>query len=440
MSERKPKNLSRRLFLEGSVGAVVGVSIGCGGDDNGTTSAAGSGGQQPGGTGGSTGGNATGGLPTETGGSLSSSGGSATGGTATGGASTGGVSTGGVSTGGQATGGADTTGGAAGTGGVETTGGVAGTGGVDTTGGAAGTGGENAGGANTGGEGTGGTGPTEDALVTLVRASDWKQATMDAVLARLPDLTGQRVMVRPNVIEGKPDGTTNPAVIAGVVAAAKQKGASEIIVGEDAFTGDAASFMQTLGITDAVGSDATCVSLAGGATSNHSDANAAAWPSGIDIYDAVKNADYVINVPRCKTHGIAGFSMALKAWFGSLQRPGDLHTEIHNKIAEAHLARQENLVVLDATRCMTTGGPTQGGTMADSNIVAVTEDAIAADVTGVAIVRYFGASLAVPWTLNQIRRAMALGFPGWLTEQTDFSYTVQGDISEADDIMAKRSA
>ena len=268
---------------------------------------------------------------------------------------------------------------------------------------------------------------------------------MDAVLARLPDLTGQVVMVRPNVIEALPDGTTDPEVIAGVVAAAKQRGASQIIVGEDSFEGDAESFMQTLGITAAVGSDATCVNLAnynGGATTNHTPAGADAWDGGIDFYDAVHDADYVINVPRCKTHGISGFTMALKAWFGSIRRPNPttLHSGIHNRIAEAHLPRQEDLVVLDATRCMTSGGPWQGGTMADSRIVVVTEDAIAADVTGVAIVRHSGGSLAEPWTQNQIRRAMALSYPGWLTEQTDFSYSVAGDISEAADIMAARSA
>ena len=254
MSERKSRSLSRRHFLEGSVGAVVGVSVGCGGDDTTETPVAGTGGQPGGtvtGTGASTGAGATGGLPTTgPGGSPTSAGGAATGGTSSAGTSS-----------------------------------------------------------VTGGAGTGGSGSTENALVTLVRASDWRQATMDAVLARLPDLTGQVVMVRPNLLEARPDGTTNPEVIAGVVAAAKQRGASEIIVGDDTASGDAVSNMQTLGITDAVGSDATCVSLAGGATTNYSDPNTTAWPDGIDIYNAVKDADYVINVPRCKTHGFADFTM-----------------------------------------------------------------------------------------------------------------------------------
>jgi len=275
----------------------------------------------------------------------------------------------------------------------------------------------------------------------LVRGTDWKQTTTDAVLARLPDLTGQTVLVKPNVIEAQSDSTTNPEVIAGVVAAAKQRGASQIIVGEDGYADRNSTAMDTLGIPDAVGSDATCVYLSGTATTHYTPADAAAWPEGIDFYDAVHDADYVINVPRCKTHALAGFTLALKAWYGSMARDGhDLHTGIHNRIAEAHLVRQEDLVVIDATRCMTTGGPSAGGTMADSRIVVVTEDAIAADVTGVAILRYFGASLGVPWTLNQIRRAMALNYPGWLTEQTDFSYSVVGDISEAADIMAARSA
>jgi len=473
----KRPSINRRNFLGVAVGTVAVAAVGCGDDGSKEASSAGGSGTGGAGTGGAgTGGAATGGAGTggaATGGAGTggaSTGGASTGGAGTGGATTGGATTGGATTGGATTGGASTGGastGGASTGGATTGGastGGATTGGADTGGattGGADTGGTNTGGdatggmvtggTNTGGEagggtstgGAGGSGPGELGYVTLVRAEDWKQATMDAVLARLPDLTGKSVMIRPNVIEARPDGTTNPEVIAGVVAACKQKGASSIVVGEDAFTGDAVPFMETLGITAAIGSDATTMNLSGTPTTNVRPANATAWDdaNGIDVYDAVADADYVINVPRCKTHGIAGFSMALKAWFGSVRRPSSLHTNIQNKCAEAHLARQEDLVVLDATRCMTSGGPTQGGNMADSRLVVVTEDAIAADVTGVAIIRANGGSLGAPWTQNQIRRALQLQFRGWLTEQTDFTYSCAG-ISEADaaEIMARRSA
>jgi uncharacterized protein (DUF362 family) len=178
--------------------------------------------------------------------------------------------------------------------------------------------------------------------------------------------------------------------------------------------------------------------LSGTATTNRKPTNAAAWTNGIDFYNTVYDADYVINAPRCKTHGIANFSMALKAWFGSLKRPSDLHTGIMNRAPEAHLARKEDLVVLDASRCMISGGPTAGGTMKDSNVIVASKDAIAADVTGIAIIRYNGGTLAAPWTQAQIKRALAIAVPGWLTAQTDFTYWSSG-VTEIADIMAKRT-
>jgi uncharacterized protein (DUF362 family) len=405
-----------------------------------------SGGTATGGTTSTTGGtttSTTGGTTSTTGGTTSTTGGrtSTTGGTT--GDTTGGRTgnTGGTtSTTGGRTG---ATGGRTGTG----TGGRGGsTGGTtgDTGGTASDTGGTTG---DTGGtEGTGGGGNTEQGLVTLVRATDYKQAVRDACFALMPDLTGKTVVIRPNLIEAKPDGTTSAPVIAGVAQAAKDKGASSILICEDAFAAaNIASTMDTLGITAALeGTGATASNLQGTATTNTKPANATAWGSGIDFYNTVKNADYVINVPKCKTHGIARFSLGLKAWFGSVKRPGDLHTSIANKAAEAHLARQEDLVVVDATRCMTSGGPTQSSNrdnMAESNVVIVSKDAIAAEVTAVAVLRLNGSGLKVPWTEDQIARAMALKYPGWLSEKTDFAYTLAGiSQADADAIKAKRDA
>jgi uncharacterized protein (DUF362 family) len=321
-------------------------------------------------------------------------------------------------------------------------------GGAGGTGGTTASGGASTGGQATGGSGTGGTGSTNNPLVSMVRGTDWAQATMDAIAAvgGLPDLTGKTVVIRPNVIEAQADGTTSPEVIRGVIRAAKAKGASTILVAEDSFNGNCLTMMQTLGITAVCTAEgATPTNLNGGATTNYKPANATAWGSGIDFYNTVYNAGYVINVPKCKTHGIANFSLAFKAWFGCLIR-NDIHTSLANKAAEAHLVRKEDFIVIDATRCMVSGGPGAGGTMKDSKIVLASKDAIAADVTGLAIIRYFGGSDAatsvantIPWQQAMIRRAMALAIPGWLTAQADFAYTQTG-ISEAAAIMAKRTA
>jgi uncharacterized protein (DUF362 family) len=455
----KPKpGISRRDFVGVSIGAVVIAGVGCGSGDNQQTGAGG----QPG-----VGGNSTGGAGSSTGGAGTSSAGSSAGGAGTGGAgsSTGGAGTGGAgsSTGGAGTGGAgSSTGGTTtGAGGAATGGKSAGTGGAATGGKSGGTGGAATGGttakggasATGGGPATGGavaTGGTSSAgtdvtpLVALVRDTDLAQATMDAIAKiGLPDLKDKKVIIRPNQIEAKADGTTNPEVIRGIIRAIKAASSgnpTSIIVAEDAFSGNGAiANMKTNGVEAVCTAEgATTMDLSGTATTNRKPANAAAWTNGIDFYNTVYDADYVINAPRCKTHSIANFSMALKAWFGSLKRPSDLHTTIMNKAPEAHLARKEDLVVLDASRCMITGGPSAGGTMKDSNVIVASKDAIAADVTGIAIIRYNGGTLAAPWTQAQIKRALAIAVPGWLTAQADFSYWSSG-VPEIADIMAKRA-
>ena len=50
-----------------------------------------------------------------------------------------------------------------------------------------------------------------------------------------------------------------------------------------------------------------------------------------------------------------------------------------------------------------------------------------------------GAHSVLPWDQNQIKRALALGFPGWLSAAEDFSYAPSG-IDEHAEIMAKRTA
>jgi uncharacterized protein (DUF362 family) len=267
----------------------------------------------------------------------------------------------------------------------------------------------------------------------------------------LPDLKGKKVIIRPNQIEGKPDGTTNPEVIRGIIRAIKaaSSGApASITVADDAFSGNGAiANMSTNGVakvcTDEGG--ATTLDLSGTTTTNRKvTSSTTEWANGIDFYNTVYDADYVINVPRCKTHSSANFSMSLKAWFGSLKRPSDLHSgNLQKKCAEAHLVKKEDFVVIDASRCMISGGPTAGGTMKDSNVIVASKDAIAADVTGIAIIRYNGGSLAAPGSQVQITRALAIAIPGWLsgtdtTVVTKFTYWSSG-ITEIADIMAKRA-
>lgn len=466
MAKDKPEEITRRNFIGVAIGSALVAGIGC----SDTTPAGSEGGASGGATGktssGEQGGETAANSKTQTGGATSANTKTGNGGgstvktsatseqggepSQTGGASgaEGGASSGkNTAKGGSTEGGSSAQGGASGKGGRSSgKGGSSATGGAtnnSTTGqgGSSGKGGSTASGGTSSSSSSTAAGGTP--LVAMVRGTDWAQATEDAIekIGGLPDLTGKTVVIRPNVIDSKPDGTTNAEVIRGVIRAVKKKGATQILVAEDGFGGAVIGFMDTLGIGAVCKEEgATATELKNSPSTNAKPAQAAAWSAGIDFYNTVKNADYVINVPKCKTHGLATISMALKAWFGSIKRPSstELHSSVQAKAAEAHLVRQEDLVVLDATRCMTTGGPSSG-TMKDSKIVVASKDAIAADVTGVAIIRYNGGLTSnPPWDIGQIKRALALKFPGWLSAKADFPYEAVG-ISEHAEIMAKRN-
>lgn len=396
MSKKKSKELSRRDFLRVSVGAVVATSAGCLGGDP----AAGTGGQT------GQGGNpvnenlgaGTGGVVTGSGGASPAKSGGA-GGRAKG---TGGVVTGGTK--------------------------VKGSGG---TGGSAGA--------------TGGGGKP---LVAMVRGTDWAQAVMDAIdlVGGLPDpgkITGKTVMLRPNVISSTPHPeTTNPEVIRGVIRAVKALNPAKIIVAEDGFaTASSTSSMQALGITDVCTEEgAETLELKNSETVRQSPEGATSWAGGINFYKAVLDADYVINIPVCKTHFIAIYTMALKAWYGCIPVAGRAHSNF-GRLAELRLVKQENFVVLDATKAMVTGGPT-GGTSAESKVVVATKDAIAADITGLCIQKQFGPKSGgvynqKVWNQPQIARALELKLNGWLSSAQNFEYAQQG-VTEHADIMAWR--
>ena len=330
----------------------------------------------------------------------------------------------------------------------------AGGGGAGTTagGGAAtgGTPGTPAGGAATGGAGAGGSGSTSGTpLVSMVRGTDWVQATQDAIAAAggLPDLSGKTVMLRPNVISTSANSTTSKDVIQGVIRAVKAKNPAKIIVGEDGWNtgGDTLGAMTTLGITAVCTAESTTampvtpMDLSKQTYTTRTNANASSYPNGVSFSDPVYNADYVIAIPICKTHGQSRYTMAFKLWYGNVPGAGRLHPSAatFTAPAELYLIKKADFVVLDATKCMTTGGP-DSGTMAQSKIVVASKDAIAADVTGLCILKYNGSTViatqADAWTINQVARALALKFPGWLAAKAQFPYVSQG-VTEAATIM-----
>ena len=148
------------------------------------------------------------------------------------------------------------------------------------------------------------------------------------------------------------------------------------------------------------------------------------WPNGFELAELLFAVDHVINVPVIKTHFQAWFTMSMKAFVGmshhrtrrefhtafkgnsnlldqkssgSRRRLGpegrkqDIEevTPLVNRVAELNLGITPALNILDGTKSFVFGGPSHGDTVEPKLIVA-SRDRIAADATGVAVLKRYG--------------------------------------------------
>jgi uncharacterized protein (DUF362 family) len=153
-------------------------------------------------------------------------------------------------------------------------------------------------------------------------------------------------------------------------------------------------------------------------------ANAKHWPNGFEQAELLFAVDHVINVPVIKTHFQAWFTMSMKAFVGMSHHRSRL--EFHrslagqwslfhqkarrrrtrgikpdveaedaavapfvNRIAELNLGIRPAMNILDGSRSFVFGGPSQGDT-ADPKLIVASTDRIAADATGVAVLKSIG--------------------------------------------------
>ncbi|HUE14044.1 MAG TPA: DUF362 domain-containing protein [Planctomycetaceae bacterium] len=185
-------------------------------------------------------------------------------------------------------------------------------------------------------------------------------------------------------------------------------------------------------------------------------ANAAHWPNGFEQAELLFAVDHVINVPVIKTHFQAWFTMSMKAFVGMSHHRSRL--EFHrslggdwslfrqkarrrrrrgiqpdvvaedaavapfvNRIAELNLGIRPAMNILDGTRSFVFGGPSQGDT-ADPKLIVASTDRIAADATGVAILKSIGTEPRLqnrpiwsnPFLRHGIKIGLGIGSPDQL--------------------------
>lgn len=129
-----------------------------------------------------------------------------------------------------------------------------------------------------------------------------------------------------------------------------------------------------------------------------------------NIIHPIANADYIINLPKLKTHAMTGYSGGIKNLFGSipgLQKP-QLHyrfpaiEEFSSMLLELSLLVKPQVTLIDAIDAMEGNGPT-GGTSHPLNLILASKDMYTQD--------YFAATLMKldPMEIVMLRQAMERG-------------------------------
>ncbi len=241
------------------------------------------------------------------------------------------------------------------------------------------------------------------AATAIVRAADYGNAVIDAVeqgfaLVPPPDVTGKRVLLKPNFVDLPRDGrpaVTDPAVIVAAAEAFRRRGAAEVIVGEGpALQRDAYEILDASGLTPLLDEhrlrfvDLNLDDLV------RQPANPVI--TGVDhvfLAASVARADVLVGMPKMKTHHWAGASLSMKNQFGTL--PGAAygwprnrlhHEDLNAAIFEVNRIRAPDYCIVDGVVAMEGNGPIQG-TAKTVGVLVFGDKAPAVDATCARIMR-----------------------------------------------------
>lgn len=245
--------------------------------------------------------------------------------------------------------------------------------------------------------------PKQSPFVTVRRDTDAYRCTYSALEPlNIPDLSGKKVLVKPNAGRNVAAGTgvvTHPDVVAAVCDFLQKRG-GEIAIGEGTIVGEKPlPCLETSGIADVARKrHIPLIDLDAAAP------NVRAIPNGhilseLKVSSAMKEYDYIVSVPVMKTHMHCRVSLSLKNMKGCLR--GREKVRLHQLSPPKNAGRQKtldiaisdlatilqpHLAVIDGTFAQEGLGPSGGEIKKCDLIVASTDflsaDAVAATLMG----------------------------------------------------------
>jgi len=188
----------------------------------------------------------------------------------------------------------------------------------------------------------------------------------------------KKVLVKPNLLGPFPPErgvTTDPRVISAIVQELKKCRSKEIVVGDNSGSihFDPFKIAKITGILDA--SDGCYSNIAKKVLKVKVESK---FIDELFISKIVKEADYVINVPKFKTHMLTTITGAIKNMFGIIPggKKAQLHTlnrsidEFTELLVDIYQIRVPDLNIMDAIIGMEGAGPTNGKTRVINKIIS----------------------------------------------------------------------
>ena len=209
---------------------------------------------------------------------------------------------------------------------------------------------------------------------------------------------GQKVIIKPNMSFPNPPEwgtTTNPEVVAAIVGLCREAGAARILIVDNPLRRPDICLKRS-GIL-AVAQKFTGTHVL--AAQDRSFFKEVDVPGGRVLHTAmvikdVLRADVLINVPISKSHNAAGVSLGMKNLMGLILDRDAFHEKFDLNQGIVDLSRfiRPDLIVVDATRALITGGPSGPGKIVPLGIIVAGTDPVAVDSYTVSLARWYGRS------------------------------------------------
>jgi uncharacterized protein (DUF362 family) len=268
-----------------------------------------------------------------------------------------------------------------------------------------------------------------DGSVFLVKTDNRKEGIKDLLENfDMTDFKDKNIAVKANYNSQDPfPASTHPDTLQTLVKSIKINEPNNLILAERSGMGDTRKILETLGVMDLANKEDFEVRVLDEEDINEwvkIDRDGNHWLKGFYISKIFIDSDKVVQTCCLKSHRFGGhFTLSLKNSVGIVAKKvpggaynymGELHISPYQRImiAEINNYYKTDLIIMDGMKAFVNKGP-EIGHVVEPNIIMLSNDRIAIDAVGVAILRHYGTtkdvSMGKIFELDQIKRAAELG-------------------------------